>query len=94
MRSTEQLTVDLPAELVANLRNSVRSGAFASESEAIELLLRAWYGLEETEERDIETLRAFVAEGLAEADTGHLVEADDVHAELHARIKAIADRRE
>ena len=94
MGTTERLVVDLPTELVEGLRDSVRSGAFASESEAIEALLRTWYGPEGFEEPDIETLRAFVAEGIAEADAGKFVDADKVHEKLRARIKAIAERPE
>ena len=66
MSKTERLAVDLPAHLLAGLRESVRSGAFASESEAIEVLLRTWYGETGTKEPDLEALRAFVAEGLAD----------------------------
>jgi predicted transcriptional regulator len=44
------------------------------------------------EEPDLATLRACVAEGLAEADAGRLIEADEVHAELRARLKMVADR--
>ena len=91
MASTEQLTVELPAELVAALRNSVRSGAFASESEAIETLLRTWFGPEGTEEPDIETLRAIVAEGIADADAGRFVEAHEMFEELRVRIAKRGD---
>ena len=94
MGTTERLTVDLPSELVEGLRDSIKAGAFSSESQVIEVLLRSWYGPDDVGEPDIETLRAFVAEGLAEADAGNLIDADQVHAELRARIKAIADRRE
>lgn len=93
MRTTEQLVVDLPSDLVAAVREEVRSGAFVSESEAIEALLRSWFGSESPQEPDIETLRAFVAEGIAEADAGRIVDADEVHAEVRARIATIADRR-
>ena len=94
MGTNERLTIELPSHLVAGLRQSVRSGAFSSESEAIATLLRTWYGPEGVEEPDLETLRAFVAEGLAEADAGKFIDADEMHAELRARIKAVADRRE
>lgn len=93
MGATEQLVVELPSELVAAVREEVRSGAFASESEAIEALLRTCFSSERPQEPDIETLRAFVVEGLAEADAGQLIDADEVHAEARARIAAIADRR-
>ena len=94
MGTTERLVVDLPSDLVEGLRDSIKAGAFASESEAIEALLRSWYSPDDISEPGIETLRAFVAEGIAEADAGHVIDADKVHAELRARIKAIADRRE
>jgi Arc/MetJ-type ribon-helix-helix transcriptional regulator len=94
MGSTERLTVDLPADLVEGLRSSVRSGAFASESEAIEALLRTWYGPEGNEEPDIETLRAFVAEGISDADAGRFVDGDEMFERLRARYRAgKADRK-
>jgi antitoxin ParD1/3/4 len=93
MTSTEQLTVELPAELVAGLRNSVRSGAFASESEAIETLLGTWFGPEGTEEPDIETLRAIVAEGIADADAGRFVEAHEMFEELRVHYGAAIAKR-
>ena len=94
MGTTERLVLDLPSELVAAVRHEVESGAFASESEAIEVLLRNWFGSDEMEEPDVETLRAFVAEGIADADAGRIIDAEEVHAGLRARIKAVADRRE
>ncbi|HUD86474.1 MAG TPA: hypothetical protein VMR17_08470 [Xanthobacteraceae bacterium] len=90
MDTTERLVVDLPSHLVAGLRQSVRSGAFASESEGIEALLRTWYGDEGLEEPPIEVLRDFVAEGIADVDAGRVHDADKVYAELLARIDAIA----
>ena len=94
MGRTERLVVDLPADLVGALRDSVRAGAFSSESEALEAALPVFFGDDELEEPDIETLRAFVAEGIAEADAGKLIPVEEVFADLRARIKAIADRRE
>ena len=94
MGTTERLVVDLPAELVDGLRDSVRAGDFSSESEALEAMLRVFLSRDGVEEPDIETLRAFVAEGIAEADAGKLIPAEEVFADLRARFKAIADRRE
>ncbi len=90
MGTSERLVVDLPSELVEGLRDSVRSGTFASESEAIAALLRPWYGHGDVEEPDIQTLRAFVAEGIADADAGRVSDAEDVYARLRARIEAVA----
>jgi len=39
---------------------------------------------------DLETLRACVAEGIADADAGRLSDAEDVYARLRAHIEAIA----
>lgn len=90
MSDTEQLTVELPADLIARLRKSVRSGAFGSESEAVEAVLRTWYGDEDIVEPDAETLRAFVAEGLADVEAGRMSDADKVYERVLARIDAAA----
>jgi len=78
---------------VAGLRESVRSGAFASESAAIEELLLAWYGPEGTQEPPIEQLRAFIAEGLAEIEAGRGIDAEEVFDELEARYAAMITKR-
>jgi Arc/MetJ-type ribon-helix-helix transcriptional regulator len=77
---------------VEGLRDSVKSGAFASESAAIEALLRPWYGDERIDESDIETLRAFVAEGIADVEAGRVSDAEDVYARVRARIAEIASK--
>ena len=87
MGTTERLVVDLPSDLVERLRDSIKSGAFASESEAIAAVLRPWYGHERVEEPDLATLRAFVVEGIAAADAGRGSNAEDGYARL---IEAIA----
>jgi Arc/MetJ-type ribon-helix-helix transcriptional regulator len=70
MATTERLTIELPSHLVKGLRESVKSGAYSSESEAIEMLLQSWYSSEGVEEPDLKTLRALVAEGIADVDAG------------------------
>ena len=93
MGTTERLVVDLPSDLVAAVRDAVQSGVFASESEVLEAVLRAWHGHGEAEEPDIETLRAFVAEGIADADAGRLVDGEEMFERLRARYSAIAADR-
>ena len=94
MSKIERLTIELPEHLVAGLRESVRSGAFASESAAIEELLLAWYGPEGTKEPPIEQLRAFIAEGLAEIEAGRGIDAEEVFDELEARYEAMIAKRD
>lgn len=92
MEATERLVVDLPSDLVARLRQEVERGNFASESDALSSILRAWHDDDEIE-REIEVIRGNVAEGLAEAEAGEFIESDDLHAELRAHIRTVADRR-
>ena len=93
MGTTERLVIDLPSDLVAAVRGVVQSGVFASESEVLEAVLRAWRGDGGVEEPDIETLRAFVAEGIADADAGRFVDAEEMFERLRARYRAIAADR-
>lgn len=94
MATMERLVIELPSDLVKGLRSAMQSAGFESESELFEFLLRQWRGEYEIEEPDIETLRAFVAEGIADADAGRVVPAEQVYAELRGRIKAIAANKE
>jgi antitoxin ParD1/3/4 len=93
MRATEQLTVELPSELAAALRGAVQSGAFSSESEVLETILWAWHGDNTIEEPDFETLRAFMAKGIADAEAGRFVDAYEMFARLRARYNAVASDR-
>jgi Arc/MetJ-type ribon-helix-helix transcriptional regulator len=90
MGATERLVVELPADLVAGLRASVRSGAFGSESEAVEVLLRTWYGDDSLQDADLKTLRSFVGEGIADAEAGRLSDAEDVYTRVLAHIDELA----
>jgi antitoxin ParD1/3/4 len=93
MGRTERLVVDLSSDLVAAVRDAVQSGVFTSESEVLEAILRAWHGHGEIEEPDIETLRAFVAEGIADVDAGRLVDGEEMFERLRARYCEIAADR-
>ena len=94
MDTTERLVIDLPKELADKLRESVASGEFASESDLIGALLRGRYGFDDLDDRPVEEIRAFLAEGLADAEAGRLVPAEEVYANLRARIRAVAEEGE
>ena len=93
MDTTERLVLDLPAELVAMLRTAVAAGDFGSESEMVSAVLRGWYGSDISDDRPLEDVRAFVAEGIADIEAGRIVEADDVFSELEARYQAMLPTR-
>ena len=94
MLKTQTLVVDLPSDLVTAVRDAVRPGGFNSESEVVEAILRAWYSDNGVEEPDnIETLRAFVADGISDADAGRFVDSEMLFEKLRARYGvAEADR--
>ena len=94
MDTTERLVLDLPKELVERLRERVVSGEFKSESQAVEELLKVAYVDDVSDEGEMEDIRAAVAEGIADADAGRLIPADEVYAALRARIKAVAEKAE
>jgi antitoxin ParD1/3/4 len=57
MASVAKLSITLPAKQAANIRKAVKSGAFASDSEAISDAVRVW-------EDQIEYLRQAWKEGI------------------------------
>lgn len=91
MGTTERLVVDLPSDVVTTLREAVQRGDFDSESEAVSAILRIWHGDADIE-GNLGTIRTRVAKGLAEADAGEFVDANEVHAELRAKIKSASHR--
>jgi len=92
MGTKERLVVDLPSELVEAIRGEVKAGGFSSESEVIQAVLEAWRS-EGVIEPDIETLRAFVAEGATDADAARFADADEMFARLRSRyMTKVADR--
>ncbi len=93
MGANERLVVELPTDLVAGLRQAMQCAGFASESELVEFLLRTWCGESGADEPDLETLRAFVAEGMADAEAGRLVPAEDVYARVRQQIEAVATNK-
>ena len=93
MSSTERLVLDLPSEVVATVREAVQRGDFNSESEAVSAILQVWHDDGVLDDEGIGALHEIIAEGLAEVDAGKVFDVDEVHSELRAQIKTIADRR-
>lgn len=83
MSAIERLTITVPAEMAATLRETVAGGEYASTSEVVREALRDWTRNHDAERRELETLREAIRAGL---ESGPGIPAEDVYAELHAMI--------
>ena len=81
MRTTRQLSITLPKEMAAALKERVSSGAYASESEVIRDGLRALFARDEAVEA---WLRSEVRAAYEElrADPSQAIDSADIRAEL------------
>jgi antitoxin ParD1/3/4 len=87
MSTIERLTITVPAEMAASVRQAVEAGGYASTSEVVREALRDWTRHHDTERRELEALREAIRVGF---DSGPGIPAEDVYAELRA---VIAERR-
>jgi antitoxin ParD1/3/4 len=87
MSTIERISITLPAEMAANLRQTVERGQYASASEIIREALREWTRRRDDELRDLAALREAVKIG---DESGPSIPADKVFAELR---QMIANRR-
>jgi antitoxin ParD1/3/4 len=87
MSKFERITVTVPADMAAVLRDSVDDGEYATTSEIVREALREWSRQREREQSERHLLRQLVAEGDA---SGPGVAASEVFAELR---QLLADRR-
>ncbi|MCQ9156826.1 type II toxin-antitoxin system ParD family antitoxin [Acidomonas methanolica] len=87
MSTIERMTITVPSEMAAILRQTVDGGEYASASEVVREALREWMRRRDTERRDLDALREAIRLGDA---SGASVPAETVFAELR---EAIARRR-
>ena len=87
MSTIERLSITLPAEMAATLRQTVEEGQYASTSEIIREALREWTRRRDEELRDLQALREAVGIG---DESGPGIPIDEVFAELR---RMIASRR-
>ena len=83
----ERISITLPAEMAAALRQTVQGGQYASTSEIVREALREWTRNRDDERRDVEALREAVRIGDESCPS---IPADEVFAELR---QLIAKRR-
>lgn len=87
MSTIERMTITVPSEMAATLRQSVDGGEYASTSEVVREALREWMRRRDTDRRDLDTLREAIRMG---DESGSSVPAETVFAELR---DVIARRR-
>lgn len=83
MAGAEKLSITLPRDLADMIRDRVRGGAYASNSEVIRDALRLWQEREEIRARKRGWLRGKIERSLA--DSRPPLDADEVFDELEGR---------
>jgi antitoxin ParD1/3/4 len=84
MQSAEKLSITVPPEMAAFIRQKVDSGLYSSNSEIIREALR---GMMERDRR-LERLDTAIAKGIADAEEGRVQDIDEVRAELYEHFAA------
>ena len=87
MSTIERMTITVPSEMAAVLRQSVDGGEYASTSEVVREALREWMRRRDTDRRDLDALREAIRLG---DESGSSIPAETVFAELR---DVIARRR-
>ena len=83
MANIEKISIALPSEMVADIRQAVDSGDYATTSEVIRDALRDWRCRRiSVDPSDTATLRKLVAEGV---ESGPTIDAEQVFEELRKR---------
>lgn len=89
MSSIEKISIALPPEMVATIREAVDSGEYASSSEVVRDALRDWTRKRELRQQGIDDLRRLWREALDANTPG--VSAEEVLNRLEKKYRALAD---
>jgi len=89
MATVEKISIALPPEMAAQLRQAVATGEYASSSEVVRDALRDWTHKRQLQQNGIAELRALWHE--AREENGPYVPADEVMQRLERKYQAIAD---
>ena len=89
MSSVEKISIALPPEMVAQLRQAVQTGEYASSSEVVRDALRDWTHKRQLQQNGIMELRQLWQE--AREKNGPYVPAEEVMTRLERKYQALAD---
>lgn len=81
------MNVNLTPELEQLVQEKVRSGLYNNQSEVVREALRLLAEQDRLREAHLESLRGVLAEGLAQADRGELLDGPKVVAELREQLR-------
>jgi antitoxin ParD1/3/4 len=81
------MNVNLTPELEALVQRKVASGLYNNQSEVVREALRLLHDQEQLREAQLERLRGALAEGLAQADRGELLDGAQVVAEVRDSVR-------
>jgi len=85
----EKISIALPPEMVASLRQAVNDGEYSSSSEVVREALRDWNHKRQLQQSGIAELRQMWQ--VARADKSPGLDPDEVFDELERKYQAIAD---
>jgi antitoxin ParD1/3/4 len=89
MPSVEKISIALPPEMVAQVRQAVETGEYASSSEVIRDALRDWTHKRQLQQNGIAELRQLWQQARADKSPG--VPADKILDQLERKYQALAD---
>lgn len=92
MATAEKISIALPPEMVALLRQAVDTGEYASSSEVVRDALRDWTHKRRLREQGVAELRQVWQSALRDVSPG--VNADEVIARLERKYQTIADAKD
>jgi antitoxin ParD1/3/4 len=89
MTTVEKISIALPPQMAAQLREAVATGEYASSSEVVRDALRDWTHKRQLQQNGIAELRQLWQQ--AREKNGPYVPADEVMTRLEQKYQAIAD---
>lgn len=76
MSTIERLTVTMPADMAAAVKDAVEGGDYASTSEVIREALRDWRTKRALQLQELAALKADIDKGLADVEAGRIEDFD------------------